>query len=156
MEDNNYSPDKLTVRYIYRSLLVMDLSKKFVENDNFVVMYGDNYFKPYEAINDVIAFHLRQKADVTLVLHPVHNPTRYGIVKINKKGRVLKMIEKPTIEEAKDFRINNIYLNIAGMLLFKNNVFLYIEKTPKGKDGEIWLTDTVELMRKDNEKIFGY
>ncbi|MGM0510955.1 MAG: UTP--glucose-1-phosphate uridylyltransferase, partial [Thermoplasmatota archaeon] len=32
----------------------------------------------------------------------------------------------------------------------------YIEKTPEGKKGERWLTDSIELMREDGNELYGY
>jgi len=77
-------------------------------------------------------------------------------VKIDERGKVLSMIEKPTLEEAKSYRVNDAYLNIAGLLILKSKVFDFIERTKPGRDGEIWLTDLVELMRRDGYEIFGF
>lgn len=129
--------------------------KDFVGSEDFAVMYGDNYFKPYETMRDVIRFHENKKADVTLVLHPVNDPRRFGIVKIDRKGKVLDMIEKPTFEEAESYRTDDVYLNIAGLLVLKSVIFDYIEKTKPGKEGEIWLTDAIKSMRRNGHKIFG-
>jgi len=130
--------------------------KGFIGSDEFVVMYGDNYFKPYKAIKDVLSFHQYKKPDATLVLHPVEDPRRFGIVKIDEGGNVLGMIEKPSLEEAEPFKVNGGYLNIAGLLVFKNEIFDYIERTTVGKDNEIWLTDSIELMRREGSRVIGY
>ncbi|MFX0139928.1 MAG: nucleotidyltransferase family protein [Candidatus Hodarchaeota archaeon] len=130
--------------------------KHFIGSDNFVVIYGDNYFKPYKTMKDILSFHESRGADATLVLHPVNDPTRFGIVKIDKKYNILKMIEKPSLAEAEPFRLNNKYLNIAGLIVFKNTILNFIEKTKVGKNNEIWLTDSVELMRQNGNRILGY
>jgi len=130
--------------------------RDFVGSEDFVVMYGDNYLKPYEVMKDIINFHEDKGADTTLVLHPVKDPRRFGIVKINKEGRVLGVIEKPSIEEARPYMIGDTYLNIAGILILKSIIFKYIERTKPGKNGEIWLTDSVEMMRRDGYKVFGF
>ena len=128
----------------------------FIGSDDFVVMYGDNYFKPYQSMKDILAFHQSKDADVTLVLHPVDDPSRFGIVKMDVEGNVLGMVEKPSLEEAKLYRVEERYLNIAGLLVFKNTVFDYIERTKPGKNNEIWLTDSVELMRQNGRRVLGY
>lgn len=130
--------------------------RDFIGSEDFVVMYGDNYFKPYDALKDVVKFHESRKADATLVLHPVKDPRRFGVVKINEKGKVLYMIEKPSLEEAKSYKVNDVYLNIAGLLVLKSVVFDYIKKTKLGANDEIWLTDSIELLRRDGYKIFGF
>ena len=130
--------------------------KDFVGSDDFVAMYGDNYFKPYNAIQDVIKLHETKKADATLLLHPVADPRRFGIVKLGENSQVVGIIEKPTYEQAKSYKFDGAYLNIAGLLVLKSTVFEYIEKTKRGINNEIWLTDSVELMRQNSCKLFGY
>jgi len=130
--------------------------RDFVGSEDFVVMYGDNYLKPYEAMKDIVKFHENKKADATLVLHSVKDPQRFGIAKIDRGGKVLGIIEKPSLKEAKSYRNNDVYRNIAGLLILKHTIFAYIEKTKPGKGNEIWLTDSVELMRSDGHRIFGF
>jgi dTDP-glucose pyrophosphorylase len=130
--------------------------KDFIGGEDFVVMYGDNYLRPYEVMKEIIKFHKKKNADVTLVLHPVEDPRRFGVVKVDKQGKVLGMIEKPTWKEAKSYKVNGTYLNIAGLLVLKPSVFKYIERTKPGKGGEVWITDSIELMRKDGRAVYGF
>lgn len=130
--------------------------KDFIGSEDFVVMYGDNYFKPYNAIKDVIKFHVNRNADATLLLHPVKDPRRFGIVKISESGEVLGIIEKPSLEKARSYRSNHNYLTIAGLLVLKKTIFDFIQNTKMGINDEIWLTDSVELMRQNGGRIYGY
>jgi dTDP-glucose pyrophosphorylase len=107
-------------------------------------------------MKDILASHSSRDADVTVVLHPVEDPRRFGIVKIDGEGNVLGMIEKPTLEEAEPYRVDGQYFNIAGLLVFSNSVFDFIKKTEVGKNEEYWLTDSVELMRSRGSKVVGY
>ena len=131
-------------------------ARDFVGAEDFVVIYGDNYFKPYNIIKDVIKVHMNENADATLLLHPVKNPSRFGIVKINERKEILNIIEKPTLEKAKLYRIDDAYLTIAGLLVLRKTIFDSIEKIKSGVNGEIWLTDAVERMRKHGDRIYGY
>lgn len=132
-------------------------ARDFVGAEDFVVIYGDNYFKPYNIIKDLIRVHTKEKADATLLLHPVkENPSRFGIVKMNERKKILSIIEKPTVEKAKLYRIDDTYLTIAGLLILRKTIFDSIEKIKPGVNGEIWLTDAVERMRKQGYRICGY
>jgi len=130
--------------------------RDFIGSEDFAVIYGDNYLKPYNVMKDIVKFHESEKADATLVLHPVKDATRFGIVKIDRKGKVLGMIEKPTLEEAKSYKVDGTYLSIAGLMILNNTIFDYIKQTKPGKNNELWLTDSIELMRKDGFQILGY
>lgn len=129
--------------------------ERFVDKD-FVLMYGDNYFKPPEAINQILHFHELMNADATLAVYPVDDPRMYGIVKGNEKNEVTGIIEKPTLEEAKEYKINDFYYDIAGLMVLKKDIFDCIRKTVKLTNCELCLTDSVEVMRKNGYKILAY
>lgn len=130
--------------------------KDFVQNEDFALIYGDNYLKPYNVMKEVVKVHEESNADATLVLSLVKDPRQHGIVKIDKEGWITRMIEKPTLNEARPFRHNRKYLSIAGLMILKPIIFRYIKKTKPGKNGEIWLTDTLELMRRDGKRVRGF
>jgi len=130
--------------------------KDFLDSEDFIVIYGDNYLRPYNVMKDIIEFHEENGADATLVLHPVKDPRKFGIAKIDKKAKVLGVMEKPSLEEAEPYKNNDHYLNIAGLSVLNNKIFEYIERIKPGKNNELWLTDAIELMRKDGYKILGY
>jgi mannose-1-phosphate guanylyltransferase len=67
-------------------------------DDTFVVAMGDLLADvDFRALYD---FHKRKGGVVTIALTEVEDPTQYGIVGIDAKGRILKFKEKPTREEA--------------------------------------------------------
>ncbi len=67
-------------------------------DDTFIVAMGDILADvDFKALWD---FHKRKGGIVTIALTEVEDPTQYGIVGIDAKGRILKFKEKPTREEA--------------------------------------------------------
>ena len=134
----------------------VSLGRGFVGDDDFVVMYGDNYFKPYGVMKDIQLFHKSREADATLVLYSVDDPTRFGIAKIDENDHVLGMVEKPSLLEAEKYKFGDKFLNIAGLMILNNKIFRYIEKTKPGINNEIWLTDSVELLRLSEHRVMGY
>lgn len=161
--DHLGSGERLGVKIYYRiqetpkgSADAVYYGKDFVGSEDFVVMYGDNYFKPYNAIKDVIKLHETKNADVTLMLHPVTDPRRFGIVKLGEVNKVLGIIEKPNLANAKPYKTNSDYLTSAGLLVMKQTIFDFIPKTKKGVNNELWLTDAIELMRVNGNKLYGY
>jgi len=130
--------------------------KDFVGNEDFAVIYGDNYLKPYEVMEEIVKFHEEREPNATLVLHPVKDPRRFGIVKIDADNKVLGIIEKPTLEEAEPYKVGDNYLNIAGLLVLKPIIFDFIKRTKPGKNDEIWLTDSIELIRRDRHGVYAF
>jgi len=135
----------------------VSLAGGFVEEgEDFVIMYGDNYISPYSAMRGIVDFHERIERNGTLVLHPVDDPRRFGVVKLSSDDKVEGMVEKPTLEEAQPYKRDDHWLNIAGLMILNSKLFDYIAKIKPGKDGELWLTDAVESLRKSEGGIYGY
>lgn len=134
----------------------INLTREWVEDEDFIVIYGDNYFKPADSIKEAVKFHEEKKPCATLLVHAVEDPTHFGIVKMDSEGKVISMIEKPTLEEAEKYKMDGKYYCIAGMLILSPEIFKYIEKTKVGRKGELWLTDAIELMRQDGKPVYGH
>ena len=130
--------------------------RDFVGKEDFVVIFGDNYFKPYDTVKNVIKFHADKKPDATLLLHPADDPTRFGVVRINERNEILSIIEKPTLEQAKVYRVDEGYLTLAGLVVLGERIFGSIEKTELGLNGEVWLSDSIERLREQGNRVCGY
>jgi mannose-1-phosphate guanylyltransferase len=57
-------------------------------------------------VTDLIALHRAKGARATIALHPVDDPTRYGLVRTDDEGAVTAFIEKPAPGEADVNTIN--------------------------------------------------
>lgn len=156
------SGDRLDLNVCYRiqeepkgTAHALSLARNYIgQEDDFVVMYGDNYISPYDAMGEIVNFH-EENGQNTLVLHPVEDPRRFGVVKLDEDNRIRGMIEKPTMDEARPYKRNGHWLNIAGLMMLESKIFDYIDRIDP-IDGELWLTDAMEAMRKDGNEIYGY
>lgn len=63
-------------------------------------------------IAEVIACHRANKADATIVLARVDDPSRYGLVETDEDGNVLNFLEKPKPGDLADKAINTINAGI--------------------------------------------
>ncbi|MEO5762302.1 MAG: NDP-sugar synthase [Vicinamibacteria bacterium] len=72
--------------------------------DRVVVMNGDVLADMDLAA--ILRLHEETKASATIVLHPVENPSAYGLVETDGAGRVQRFIEKPKPEEITTNNIN--------------------------------------------------
>ncbi len=63
-------------------------------------------------ISKVIDFHRQKKAEATIVLTPVENPSAYGLVETDAENQVLHFREKPKAEELARLTTNNINAGI--------------------------------------------
>lgn len=70
------------------------------------------------------AHHQRRKADATLALVEVPDPSAFGLVETNAKGRIIRFLEKPSGDSFPVRTIN------AGCYLFEPKI---VERIPLGK-----------------------
>ncbi len=73
-------------------------------DETFVVVNGDVLTD--SNLTDLVDFHRRAQAEATIELTPVDDPSAYGVVATDDRGRVLAFIEKPPRDEAPSNLIN--------------------------------------------------
>lgn len=76
-------------------------------------------------ISSVVAFHREKNASATLTLAPVDDPSRYGLVEVDKENRVKRFLEKPSEEDLSRLKINTIN---AGIYVLEPEVLDLIPK----------------------------
>jgi NDP-sugar pyrophosphorylase family protein len=69
-------------------------------------------------------FHRQKGALATIALHPVDDPTRFGVVQLQEDGRILRFQEKPKRQDACSNLVN------MGVYLFEPSI---LEKIPPGE-----------------------
>ena len=60
----------------------------------------------------VVEAHRAAKAEATIVLAPVDDPSRFGLVETGKKGEVVRFLEKPSVETLAELKLNTINAGI--------------------------------------------
>ena len=116
------------------------IGKKFIGKNNVALILGDNFFYG-QSLTKKLKKCVKLKSGAKVLLHTVSDPSHYGVVKINKKNKILKIIEKP-----KKYLSN---LAITGLYFFDNNVVKYTSGLKPSKRNEI---EIVDLLKKYNNK----
>lgn len=93
-----------------------------------------------------VAYHKEKKALATLVLTRVANPLPYGIVILNKDGRIKHFLEKPTWSEVFSDTIN------SGIYILDPKVF---ELVPLGRSFD-FSQDLFPLLLSEGWPLYGY
>ena len=73
-------------------------------DDTFVVVNGDVLTDL--DLSSLVAFHRARGAEGTIALHPVADPSAFGVVPTDDEGRVTAFVEKPPRDEAPTNEIN--------------------------------------------------
>jgi UTP-glucose-1-phosphate uridylyltransferase len=132
-------------------------AKEWIDS-TFVTLLGDSFIEPKWEIKNLINLHLYEKPLASLLLFRVEDPSSYGVVRFRREGRLLvvqKLVEKPGPEQAKEMEMDGKFYALCGAYVFEPKIFEYIEKTPPQKDGEIQLTDAIELAVENGERVLG-
>jgi len=114
------------------------IGEKFIGKDNVALILGDNFFYGQNLTSKLIE-NTRIKIGAKVVLHKVQKPELFGVAKINKNNKILKIKEKP-----KHFISD---LAITGLYFFDNNVIKYSKKLKPSKRGELEITDLLNFYK---------
>jgi dTDP-glucose pyrophosphorylase len=129
-------------------------------NSTFVTLLGDSFIEPKDEINRLILAHKKEKPIATVLLFKVKDARGYGVVKFKEMssgcGEIEKMIEKPTPEQAEEYRNGNgEFYALCGGYVFEPEIFSFIERTSPGAKNEIQITDAMAFALKDGKKVYG-
>ena len=92
-------------------------AEKFLD-DSFIVFNGDVFTDIN--LTTMMKLHREKKANASIALTPVDNPTSYGVVETDSQGRVKRFLEKPSRDEATTNMIN------AGIYILEPDILNYI------------------------------
>jgi mannose-1-phosphate guanylyltransferase len=92
-------------------------AERFLD-DSFVVFNGD-VFTDID-LSMMMRLHRKNKATASLALTPVDDPTIYGLVEIDSRGKVKRFIEKPGRDKVTTNMIN------AGIYIMEPDILNYI------------------------------
>ena len=115
------------------------VGEKFIGKENVALILGDNFFygqSPTKRLQESV----KLKSGAIVLLHPVRNPSLYGIASINKKNKIVKIIEKPK----KHFS----NLAITGLYFFDNKVINYSKNLKPSKRKEIEIVDLLNKYKR--------
>lgn len=97
-------------------------------------------------LGQILEYHDRQKAMATLTLYRVPNPLEYGVVILDKTGRVVRFLEKPSWGEVFSDTVN------TGIYLIDPSIFKYV---PSNRSVD-WSNDVFPQLLKNNDPMFGF
>ena len=117
------------------------IGEKFINNNSVAMILGDNFFYG-QNLSKLLLSCSSIKSGAKIILHNVQNPELFGVAKINKNKKILKIIEKP-----KKFVSNNA---ITGLYFFDKDVIKYAKKLKPSKRGELEIIDLLKQYKNKN------
>tara|TARA_Y100000590_G_scaffold454982_1_gene602770 strand:+ start:1583 stop:2467 length:885 start_codon:yes stop_codon:yes gene_type:complete len=118
------------------------IGKNFIGKNNVALILGDNFFYG-ESLTKKLKKCVKLKKGAKVILHPVRNPSAYGVATLNNRNKIIKIIEKPKK------LVSN--LAVTGLYFFDNNVINFSKKLKVSKRNEFEIVDV--LNKYKNKKM---
>jgi len=115
---------------------------KFLD-ERFMIISGD-LLTDFD-LSAVMEFHRQKQARATITLTPVPDPLQFGVVIVNKEGRITKFLEKPGWGEVFSDTIN------TGIYILEPEV---LEMIPEGENRD-WSKDVFPAMLAADDALYG-
>ena len=117
------------------------LGKKFIGKDKIAMILGDNFYYG-QSLSKKLRECTKLKNGAKIFLHQVSKPHLFGVAKLDKKNKILNIIEKPKK------KISNYA--ITGLYFFDNKVVNYAKNLKPSLRGELEITDLLKKYLKTN------
>ena len=120
------------------------IGENFIKNDSVALILGDNFFYGQSLTNKLVEC-TKLKIGSKIFLHPVKNPSIFGIASITKK-KIVKIVEKP--------KKTNSNLAITGLYFFDNQVIKFAKSLKPSKRNEIEIVDILNKYKNKKQLKF--
>lgn len=111
------------------------IGEKFIKNSHVALILGDNIFFGDQFGHDLKK--ISQDPSPSIFLYHVPDPERYGVAKINSKGQVTRIDEKP-----KSPKSNYI---VTGLYFYDSDVVNLTKKLKYSKRGELEISELNQI-----------
>ena len=131
-------------------------AKKLIKDKYFLMLLPDDLIIKKNCSKSMIAIHKKYNSSVMASIKVnKKDVSRWGIYsvkkKINNRNFIIdSVVEKPLIKDAPS---NNA---VIGRYILPKEIFKKLSKLKTGKGGEIHITDAIQSLINDNEKIIGH
>jgi glucose-1-phosphate thymidylyltransferase len=109
------------------------LGKKFIGKKNIALILGDNFFYGKNLEKILKKTIQENQSGASIFISESKKPQDFGVVEINKKNKILSIVEKP-----KKPKSNYI---VTGLYLYDNSVVDFTKILKYSKRGELEITD---------------
>jgi len=110
----------------------ISLGKEFARNEKILVVLGDNIF--HLNLKKIVEnFKNRKRGAVVFGIEMDTKTKQYGVIEIDKLGKVLSIEEKPEFPKSK--------IAQAGIYMYDERVFDFIRKLKPSERGQLEVTD---------------
>lgn len=119
------------------------VAQPFLGNSPFVLYLGDNLIE--SNLSRFLHTFQAQALDALILLHPVTNPSAFGVAKLDDNGQVLQLVEKPPQPPSN--------LALVGIYFFSPLIHRAIAEIYPSARGELEITDAIQALIDQRKKV---
>lgn len=109
-------------------------AREFLKNDDFIMYLGDNLLS--HGVKDAVKKFRKESPQALIFLKEVDNPKQFGVAKLDSKGNILKLVEKPKRPPSN--------LALVGVYVFSKKIHEAIARIKPSFRGELEITDAIQ------------
>jgi glucose-1-phosphate thymidylyltransferase len=121
------------------------IGEEFISNSSCALILGDNIFYG-DDLPRILKKYKNNKQGSHIFLYKVSNPKRYGIAYLNKKNKIISVVEKPKKPKSN--------LAITGLYFYDKNVVSIAKKIKRTTNNEFQITSINKKYLKQNKLNF--
>ena len=118
------------------------IGEKFIGKESIALILGDNFFYG-QSLTKKLKECTKIKSGAKVFLHPVKDPSLYGVATINKNNKIIKILEKPKSSKSN--------LAVTGLYFFDNKVIKLSKSLKPSSRNELEITDLLNCYRRKNQ-----
>ena len=118
------------------------IGQKFIGKEKVALILGDNFFYG-QSLTKKLKDCVKLNHGCKILVHPVNNPELYGVASVNKKNKIISLIEKPKNAKSK--------LAVTGLYFFDNKVVKLSKSLKPSKRGELEIVDLLKKYKNKNK-----
>lgn len=119
------------------------IAQPFLGDSPFVMYLGDNLIA--DELDQYLQDFQAEKLDALILLRKVSNPTAFGVARVNDKGEVLELIEKPKNPPSN--------LALVGIYFFSPEIHEVIKDLKPSARGELEITDAIQCLIEKKKPV---
>lgn len=126
-------------------------ARRAIGDSDFMVHAGDAYMISRENahLKRLLTIFDQVRPDAMLMIHELADPRQKAVVEVRQLGvdycEILSIVEKPEEPKTK--------LGVEPVYIFQPYIFQVLGRTEPGKGGEVQLTDAIELMISEGNRV---